>query len=216
MKFVFAAAAAMLACAPAAAVTMSYDETVALDGFQQAIFEGFASSKGTLTNVRVSYDYAFTYTGSLGNSGAEPVDESGSIYAFVSFMTPDGYFDRRDNFRTYSVSFSSYETAEFSGWHGDGTGEFDVAAGSYIDTNPTLQLLPFGVSHQPDGPFSQIYSMLMFDDPTAITGAITLTYTYEAAETGTVPEPASWAMMVAGFGLIGAGLRGRQRMRAPA
>jgi hypothetical protein len=30
------------------------------------------------------------------------------------------------------------------------------------------------------------------------------------------PEPAAWAMMVAGFGLIGAGLRSRQRMRAPA
>lgn len=31
-----------------------------------------------------------------------------------------------------------------------------------------------------------------------------------------VPEPASWAMMLAGFGLIGAGLRVRQRTRAPA
>ena len=27
---------------------------------------------------------------------------------------------------------------------------------------------------------------------------------------GTVPEPASWAMMVAGFGLVGAALRRRQ------
>lgn len=33
---------------------------------------------------------------------------------------------------------------------------------------------------------------------------------------GTVPEPTSWAMMIAGFGMIGAGLRNRRRRTAAA
>ena len=35
--------------------------------------------------------------------------------------------------------------------------------------------------------------------------------TVTAAPTGTVPEPASWALMVAGFGLVGFGIRRRSR-----
>lgn len=33
---------------------------------------------------------------------------------------------------------------------------------------------------------------------------------------GTVPEPASWAMMIAGFGMVGAGLRNQRRRTAAA
>jgi hypothetical protein len=35
---------------------------------------------------------------------------------------------------------------------------------------------------------------------------------FEAANAGAVPEPASWAMMIAGFGLAGVALRRRQRV----
>jgi hypothetical protein len=30
-----------------------------------------------------------------------------------------------------------------------------------------------------------------------------------------VPEPATWALMIAGFGMVGAGLRGRRKIAAP-
>jgi hypothetical protein len=34
------------------------------------------------------------------------------------------------------------------------------------------------------------------------------------ARTGAVPEPAAWALMLAGFGLAGAGLRRRRALHA--
>lgn len=37
---------------------------------------------------------------------------------------------------------------------------------------------------------------------------------YVALSASSVPEPASWALMIAGFGLVGATLRGRQRQQA--
>jgi hypothetical protein len=42
----------------------------------------------------------------------------------------------------------------------------------------------------------------------------TITFTYTPTETGAVPEPAAWAMMLAGFGLIGAGMRRRTSVKA--
>ena len=38
----------------------------------------------------------------------------------------------------------------------------------------------------------------------------TVTFTYEDGATAPVPEPASWAMMIAGFGLVGGALRSRR------
>jgi len=38
--------------------------------------------------------------------------------------------------------------------------------------------------------------------------------TFAAAPTGAVPEPASWAMLIAGFGLTGGALRSRRTMAA--
>ena len=51
-------------------------------------------------------------------------------------------------------------------------------------------------------------------------GQVTLTYDYAVAPpapatTPGVPEPAAWALMLAGFGLAGAQIRGRRR-RLPA
>ena len=43
-------------------------------------------------------------------------------------------------------------------------------------------------------------------------GLNNLTFTAELAGTPAVPEPASWAMMVAGFGIAGAALRGKPRV----
>ena len=37
---------------------------------------------------------------------------------------------------------------------------------------------------------------------------------YANGVTTSVPEPASWAMMIGGFGMIGASMRGRRRLRA--
>ncbi|WP_243445868.1 PEPxxWA-CTERM sorting domain-containing protein [Polymorphobacter arshaanensis] len=51
-------------------------------------------------------------------------------------------------------------------------------------------------------------------DAGASTDVLTLNYNASSNavlySTGTVPEPASWALMIAGFGMVGAGLRRRR------
>ena len=51
---------------------------------------------------------------------------------------------------------------------------------------------------------------LQFGDGTQITGPRTGNYQFASAVAGAIPEPAIWAMMIAGFGVIGFGLRRRQ------
>ena len=42
----------------------------------------------------------------------------------------------------------------------------------------------------------------------------TITFTYNPTISAAVPEPATWAMMLAGFGLIGSGMRRRNAVMA--
>lgn len=53
-----------------------------------------------------------------------------------------------------------------------------------------------------------------FDGADGVWNSGTITFTYTPTETGAVPEPATWAMMLAGFGLIGAGMRRRTSVKA--
>ncbi|EQA98614.1 hypothetical protein L288_20395 [Sphingobium quisquiliarum P25] len=46
-----------------------------------------------------------------------------------------------------------------------------------------------------------------------IGGNYTLTYNYTAAPLPAVPEPATWAMMLLGFGMIGFAARQRRRAK---
>lgn len=47
--------------------------------------------------------------------------------------------------------------------------------------------------------------------PDSIWNSGTVTFTYEPVGATAVPEPATWAMMIAGFGMVGFGLRRRAK-----
>jgi hypothetical protein len=57
------------------------------------------------------------------------------------------------------------------------------------------------------------HPIAVFDFPGLPTGGLSEDTTPARWTLALVPEPASWAMMVVGFGLVGAALRGRQRLR---
>ena len=68
--------------------------------------------------------------------------------------------------------------------------------------------------------FDQITSILNIDSvlqngaPIAIpVETATFSYQLNSAATGGIPEPASWALMIAGFGLTGAAMRRRTKIR---
>lgn len=69
-----------------------------------------------------------------------------------------------------------------------GTGVWQQFTGSFVATATTVGL---GI----------------FDDNSVASGN---DYGLDAITVSAVPEPASWAMMIAGFGLVGAAVRGRQ------
>ena len=48
-------------------------------------------------------------------------------------------------------------------------------------------------------------------NPDAIWNSGTYTFTYDPAVTGAVPEPATWALLILGFGLIGGAMRARRK-----
>jgi hypothetical protein len=62
--------------------------------------------------------------------------------------------------------------------------------------------------------FSGSFTVLTLDTPFEVTEAqISYQVTLEDLTGGVIPEPATWALLVSGFGLVGAGLR-RQRREA--
>ena len=90
-----------------------------------------------------------------------------------------------------------------------GTGAY--SSGGIVDLASIDPSFPFAVT---DG-FLSLEFFEGFDDPEVSPDgqwAGTLTFQYEAAPTGDVPEPATWAMMIGGMGLAGGALRSRRKV----
>ncbi|MDZ4375723.1 MAG: PEPxxWA-CTERM sorting domain-containing protein [Phenylobacterium sp.] len=58
-----------------------------------------------------------------------------------------------------------------------------------------------------------MFSTGVFQLTSLVSGASTLTISEAAAGPGAIPEPGAWALMITGFGLTGAALRGRRRVQ---
>ena len=125
------------------------------------------------------------------------------------------------NITAFTPSYLSEAGVAFTGSDTDGDGVFltpgfaDNAPGtaSYADSANLIDLgLDFTVGA--DG-ILRLEWFESFDDgsvdPDAIWNSGTLTFTYEPTGVeAPVPEPATWAMMIGGFGMMGASLRRRR------
>ena len=94
------------------------------------------------------------------------------------------------------------------GYHFTG---YDV--GNYTDdlsTNPTVFMLHFLADSA--GPASFRFDFSYLDtDVTSYGGPSTNTLNFRIRDAGAVPEPASWALMLAGFGAVGGAMRSRRK-----
>ncbi len=220
--------------APVAAATITYSQGVSNptqpDWNATLSLRQFDPSLGTLTGVRVGlaatiggYTYVenlsttvtfFFSTGGrafvrlLGLPNANPliapIWQSGS--QFINL------FDGVSN-------FSGADSAYFSGSNGaDGLQNLSDFSGysgfGFLDALLDVRGDgPQGYSTFQDNIY---HSQLYHSD--LVTAAGSITYIYDpiaVPPTGGVPEPASWAMLIAGFGLVGAVLR-RRRLVMPA
>ena len=79
---------------------------------------------------------------------------------------------------------------------------YDLRSAAGPVTNSPLDFLNFDTSFQ-----TTLGELILFDDDSA-------TVTFSASLAGAVPEPASWAMMIAGVAMAGGAMRRRRTIRA--
>jgi hypothetical protein len=170
-----------------------------VDGYTFTAAPGGGGNSG-LGSVVGQGGYGLGANGGFGGQAVYIGVDSGTGYAQLLGKT--GY-DQMGFFVNYAPGFGSDATF----WTLD-------SAGNVIDEFNIVALAPISTP----GGFNEFrFRGVAYDDGTKIYGMrfggnyILLTGTNDGIPpTGGVPEPATWAMMILGFGLVGAGLRRRK------
>ena len=170
----------------------------------------FDPSLGTLRSIDVVTDTGFYSTYryfNFGDADAEVTfkltgewvnwDSSGTHSDFVSVFMPAGSVDSFGLSLFASESHTAYDVSDYIG-----LGDFDFYA-------PGLNYqIDVVTVENGDSAWWEEEPIFHFD---GIYSDVSLTYHYT---TGSVPEPASWLMMIAGFGATGGVLRRTRRTKA--
>jgi len=183
--FSILAGAALLFATPAAAqelVTNGGFETGTFSGFTQFGNTGFTSVDGSSASSG-SFGAFFGPVGSVGGIQQSIVTVAGQSFLISFDLSNDG---GTPNF--FDVDFGSSQL--FSATN----------SGSFGFTNFSTTAIATGASTNLSFAFQQNPAFFRLDN-------ISVT-----AVRGAVPEPSTWAMMLIGFGAVGAGLR-RQKVR---
>ena len=209
--FAIATIAAIMAASPATAATIiqsgainSAAPTTSVIGVQQ-----FDPTLGTLNSITLLFSSSLTASGSISNASNIPwlfllgtggtatlsgggfnIAETPGASLQLVFVPKKG----STNIGPFSGSASSSSTltSGFAPFLGTGTTALNFASTSLFNTFPSsgkLNISPL------------------------IGGAYTLTYDYTAA-VAAVPEPATWALMLVGIGMVGGSMRRRHRKTA--
>ena len=181
-------------------------------------FQGFDSSLGALQSVTLTISDWERRLYSTNLSEGQTIEWETDGEALFSFYILDNLVD------VFEVPITGSGTLTEDGGYFDvsGSGTFNIAPGlipeQWIDgTTPLVTFIRFG------GP-----GFYDFSDTTFTGGSVspsfcgsnsctnqqyTLTYSYRPFNNHAVPEPATWAMMLLGFGFAGASLRRHRAMR---
>jgi len=182
--------------------------------------DGFDASLGNLLQVVISFDYAVHSSGTLTNNNAGALNSikvsqesdatltfNGAYNGFGADPDSDGTLNVVTSRVNYS-SIASGATVVFNPT--DGTGSGSITLTSPADLSAFL-------THSLNGEFStDTFTNYSFNGgnlasnlTTTAGGHVTVTYTYDAV-TSAVPETATWALMLGGFGMLGATMRRRK------
>jgi hypothetical protein len=210
--YALAAFAAVSAAAPAAAEVVVLTATTVPNGQTNSSTVSFAQfdpSLGVLESVTLAFEAASSTTVDVSNSSnmSRNYNVTGNASASLTgngFTLTDSYVLSGDTFtlgarfspsnprtttRTYTadLSDSNIVTTNLAAFAGPGTVSFNFARAANFTGSPG------NVSAR----------------PTSFSGNATLTYTFSTPTA--VPEPATWALMLGGFGVVGAASRRRKR-----
>lgn len=177
-------AAAMIVPAQAVPYYFTYADFGGVDGAADWTLT-FAIDSGQGPNYYDPVNYGFPYAEYFDVIDGTRTDlftnESDVRQLQISFFTPDG----GGGFQENAFGFSTYGPAVFAGPVDSPVFQL----GTFYFTDWTTQYIIGGLT--------------ISTDPNAAIPH------YPAEQQGSVPEPANWALMVAGFGLAGAAIRRR-------
>ncbi len=172
----------------------------------------FNTALGTLNSAKISIvghlDYPFLDTTSTPTPGTLDYSAFYSFYYFDRFLDVGVTGSTPVTFGAASVLYAGADGAASHFITADRLAFVQGTSGTWggsIHVDPPWRINAGGASVVPDG-------VPIGSQPYFVSGTLTVEYDYVAAA-GAVPEPASWAMMIAGFAMLGGALRRRPARR---
>ena len=204
-KFV-ALLAAVIAVPASAATSVSFAGGSGALPADVTVFENFESYAAGTPGASIGTN-AFVYSGSVDGNSARPA--YGSTGNFATVLTGGSYtvsFGATNAFSFVLGSLDTYNTLTLR--YADGSSQ-DYVGGQIIND------LTFPSGNQVSGETNGVVTYRVTSGP-KLTGATFTSsansFEFDNLAAGAVPEPATWAMMIGGFGLIGAASRRRARV----
>lgn len=220
-------ASAALAGAASATVITTSTQTINFGGTtdfnQSSNFSLFDSTLGTLLSVTIADSYGFTSTVTVTNQAAS----ASSGYARTESTLTIGSSDSNIN-SAFTDLLGGGNALDLTGGKvnyslasgGSTSGSSNVATNNYSATTSLAQYLAYfsAVGGGTANVFGSTFTSTVQQNTggnstssqvTSGQGSFSIYYTYDNSTAGAVPEPATWVMMIGGFGLVGYGLRRR-------
>lgn len=204
--------------APATAASYSVGLSAAGPGRTSSTsFAGFNSSLGALTRVDISLSGSTTYDITLLTSpplsGTATYDVRNGVFLYAQSalgnLTPQPYLQQTAA-GTTPISFGDFQVTT-SGLNGLTSFTDAPTLAKFLDTSFSGVISvddPFSSTVTVGGVTRGLSGATIDISSKSISGSVLYTYT---ARDAAVPEPASWAMMIAGVGLVGGVTRRRAR-----
>ena len=225
-RTIIAALLAASAAGSAGALTISYGQDITTprqpDWNAYLSWRQFDPSLGTLTAVNFEIRGQVTGYQYVENRQSYGISVDVGDQAYVNLTAPGaaaygawplwhGGIQRLtpfDGTLDFAGSSGGYGSGSASATSGGYSFDLDAYIGTGFVDGVRLDVSSFAAQgYDIDDYFAQY----TFDE---VTGGASVIYTYDAPvvvpPAGGVPEPASWAMLIAGFGLVGAGQRRRR------
>ena len=203
--------------APANAMVFVDVGTSGTPGTDQVTWVGSGTADGTFTvsGITTHLDFANAlYNDGAGQDALLTIVGATSASAALSTSLPnftqngiDGYFEFRSLDNLTVLLRGDFTNFWLTGITGDRSGNLTSVGGQLQLTSDVVNLLPIELDNA-------IFGFTNIHDPYAITGGHVRSFqanNLTGSFGGAIPEPATWGLMIMGFGGVGAMIRRRRQ-----